>query len=313
MAQVPYDTRATWSWGEDLPQAAPPTSSDSEWVHSDNEWVDEEDSHLPGAFEAEEPKLEETPAQDIPASNPKPQRHYRPRTCRICLEVVNPSFEPIPEGIPSRFTPAPKVQYISEEAESGRLISPCKCTGTGRYVHEGCLQEWRHSDGGRRAYWECPTCKFKYRLERMNWGRWLNSTFLQLFLTILIMFTTIFIFGFIADPIINLYLDPYDTITSLPSGGLAEQLLEDEDASWAEHFLKGIASLGLLGFVKAFFAMSPWHWWNLRQSGVLGGGGRGRRGTGRERLENISWTLVIIGIGTFLYVSEKEVNTRRNC
>ncbi|OWP01077.1 hypothetical protein B2J93_4809 [Marssonina coronariae] len=113
------------------------------------------------------------------------------------------------------------------------------------------------------------------------------------------MIATVFVFGFIADPIINLYLDPYDTITSLPSGGPA-MLLEDDDASWIEHFLKGLASLGLLGFVKVFFAMSPWHWWNMRNSGVLGGGGRRRGGTGRERLSDISWTIVVIGVITFL-------------
>lgn len=117
------------------------------------------------------------------------------------------------------------------------------------------------------------------------------------------MLLTIFAFGFVADPIINLYLDPYDTITSIPSQKLSDFHLESEDGSWAEHFLKGVASLGLLGFVKAFFAMSPWHWWNLRQTGVLGGGRARRGGTGRDRLENISWGLVIIGIMTFLYVS----------
>jgi hypothetical protein len=123
-------------------------------------------------------------------------------------------------------------------------------------------------------------------------------------LTIAILFTTIFVFGFIADPIINLYLDPYDTITSIPSGGPAPLLFEDDDEpTWAEHFLKGLASLGLLGFVKVFFAMSPWHWWNLRQSGVIGGGSRARGTTGRDRLENISWSLVLIGVVTFLYVS----------
>ncbi|KAJ5054148.1 uncharacterized protein L3040_000430 [Drepanopeziza brunnea f. sp. 'multigermtubi'] len=121
----------------------------------------------------------------------------------------------------------------------------------------------------------------------------------QVLITLTIMTTTVFVFGFIADPIINLYLDPYDTIISLPSGGTAS-LLEDENASWIEHFLKGLASLGLLGFVKVFFAMSPWHWWNLRQTGVLGGSGRRRAGTGRERLSDISWTIVIIGVITFL-------------
>jgi hypothetical protein len=119
---------------------------------------------------------------------------------------------------------------------------------------------------------------------------------------------TIFIFGFIADPIINLYLDPYETITSLPLGGKAVPQFEDEDLTWTEHFLKGLASLGLLGFVKVFFAMSPWQWWNLRQTGVIGGGGgRGRGGTGRDRLENISWSLVIIGVITFLYAVWKWV------
>jgi hypothetical protein len=307
MSQVPYETRSTWSW----PEETPPRS-----------YV-EEDISLPGGFEDEPEKQEDNPAQEeIPSentkgasNNPRPQRHYAPRTCRICLEVVIPSFEPAQEGIPSMFNPAPKVQYISEDPDSGRLISPCRCTGTGRYVHEGCLQQWRHADKryGQRNYWECPTCKFKYRLERMRWSRWISSTFLQIFLTVSIMFATIFIFGFIADPIINLYLDPYDTITSLPTGGLSELHLEDEDGSWTEHFLKGIASLGLLGFVKAFFAMSPWHWWNLRQSGVLGGGGRGRRGTGRERLENISWSLVIIGVVTFLYVSEIGIGELNSC
>jgi len=113
------------------------------------------------------------------------------------------------------------------------------------------------------------------------------------------MLTTVFVFGFIADPIINLYLDPYETITSLPTGGTHAIHFEDEESTWLEHFLKGLASLGLLGFVKVIFAMSPWHWWNLRNSGILGGG-RGRAANGRDRMENISWTVVIIGIITFL-------------
>lgn len=133
----------------------------------------------------------------------------------------------------------------------------------------------------------------------------MTSTTLQIAITFTIMFATIFIFGFIADPIINLYLDPLDTITTTATGRkLPAITLEDDRATWAEHFVKGLASLGLLGFVKMFFAMGPWHWWNMRQGGLLGGGtrraGRGRQG-GRERLENISWTVVVIGVITFLF------------
>jgi hypothetical protein len=198
--------------------------------------------------------------------------------------------------------PKPRVRYISDDPDAGRLIRPCKCRGTQQYVHEGCLQQWRHSDSSYKArtYWECPTCKFKYNLERMKWSRWLSSTFLQIAITTAIMFSTIFIFGFIADPIFNLWLDPYETITSLPSRGMSG-LLERDDTSWAEHFLKGFASLGLLGFTQVFFAMSPWQRWNLRGGG--GGGRRATRGrTGRDRLEDISWVVVIIGVVTFLLV-----------
>lgn len=251
------------------------------------------------------PPEEPQPPTDAPPSH---EGHYPSRTCRICLEEIFPTFEPASEGMTAMFNPRPKVTYISSDPASGRLIRPCKCRGSQQYVHEGCLQEWRHADPsyGRRTYFECPTCKFQYRLERIKWSRWLTSTTLQIFITFAIMLTTIFLFGFVADPIINLYLDPLDTITTTATGGRLPAIALEEDAvSWGEHFVKGLASLGLLGFVKVFFAMSPWHWWNLRQAGVIGGGtrrARGRQG-GRERLENISWTVVVIGVITFLFVS----------
>ncbi|KAK7755888.1 hypothetical protein SLS62_002175 [Diatrype stigma] len=107
------------------------------------------------------------------------------------------------------------------------------------------------------------------------------------------------------DPILNLWLDPVGTIAdTVAAGSLTPHekldILEDENLGWAEHFLKGMFSLGLLGFAKAFLAMSPWQWWNLRTSGVIGGGGR-RGATGRDRMENISLTLVLIGVLTFLW------------
>jgi hypothetical protein len=271
--------------------------------------------HTPGSFGGEEQEGQEHPGEEGEQHNedtneanapPRFQRHYPPRTCRICLEEVLPTFEPLTGGIPSILHPAPNVKYVSSDPSSGRLIRPCKCRGSQKYVHEGCLQEWRHADPayGRRNFWECPTCKFRYRLERMRWSRYISSTFMQIAITLAIMLGTIFVFGFVADPIINLYLDPYDTITSLPSGGRPAIQFEDEDGSWIEHFIKGLASLGLLGFVKVFFALGPWQWFNLR-NGLLGGR---RRGGGRDRLEDISWTVVIIGIVTFLAVSDTDLS-----
>ncbi|KAH8599147.1 hypothetical protein B0O99DRAFT_683127 [Bisporella sp. PMI_857] len=298
MSSVPYDTKASWTWPKEEPEEHIPAQP-----------VD--DKSFPGAFtDIEEEYLDTHKEEEQPREGPpQSRRHYSPRTCRICLEVVQPTFEPITDGFTSRFNPAPKVSYISSEPELGRLIRPCKCRGSSRYVHEGCLNQWRIVQHSTKNYWQCPTCNFKYKLNRLKWSAWIQSTTLQIFLTVVILLGTIFILGFIADPIINIYLDPYDTITSIPTKGIPEiHLDDDDDGGWAEHFAKGLASLGLLGMIKAFFVMSPWQWWNIRTSGLLGGTARGRRGgTGRERMENISWTLVLIGVMTFLYGTWKFV------
>lgn len=281
----------TWSWPEEA--ASVPvqnqSTSDKREPEQAGQSKHNEDSELP------QPKEE----------HPK-QKHYPPRTCRICLEVVPPTYQEATDGIPGIFTPRADVRYISAEPESGRLIRPCKCKGSQRYVHEGCLQAWRHADPGyaRRNYWECPTCHTQYRLERMRWSRWISSTFTQLLLTVLILFVTVTVCGFFGDPIISFYLDPYDTIASVPSAlSKGDVHLIEEGSSWLEHYVKGFASLGLLGFVKVLFAMSPWQWWNLRSSGMIGGGNRARRGgNGRDRLESISWSIVFVGVVTFLWV-----------
>lgn len=115
----------------------------------------------------------------------------------------------------------------------------------------------------------------------------------QAALTLLIFTVCIFILGFIADPIFNLWLDPVgtlgDTVTTVIGDldDFSEPLFETT-GSWWEHFVKGFFSLGVVGILKSMFVMSPWHWFSLR------GGGR-RRGSGRGRVENISLILVVIG------------------
>ncbi|KAI0873876.1 hypothetical protein GGS24DRAFT_365257 [Hypoxylon argillaceum] len=221
------------------------------------------------------------------------------RKCRICLESVPPTYEDVGvlNGIGNRRR---KRQYISEDGD--RLISPCLCKGSIKYMHEGCLRLWRNENTAR-AY-ECDICKYRYRIERLSVAQRVRSPVLSLMMTLAILMVTIFMLGFIADPILGLWLDPVGTITDtvIPGGRLADEDVIDlgEADGWFEHFLKGIFSLGLLGFAKAFLAMSPWQWWNLRTSGIVSGGAR-RAGTGRQRMENINLTLVLIGVLTFLF------------
>jgi hypothetical protein len=119
-------------------------------------------------------------------------------------------------------------------------------------------------------------------------------------LTLAVFLVSTFVLGFVADPVINFYLDPYGSFSSRYSREQIDPFKEeDEVSSWSEHFIKGFASLGVLGFLKVFVT-SPWRWWNVRSSGFRGG----RAGsTGRDRVADISWVVLIIGIGTILLVS----------
>lgn len=118
-------------------------------------------------------------------------------------------------------------------------------------------------------------------------------------LTLGILMFTIFLLGFIADPIINLYVDPLDTIYYTefwqPSA-LADGLPTGRKTAWLEHLVKGLASLGVLSFIKVVLAFSPW--WSMRSSGVFSGG----RTTGRNRVASIGWMVILIGVGSFLWV-----------
>ncbi|KAK4098274.1 hypothetical protein N658DRAFT_499693 [Parathielavia hyrcaniae] len=285
-------------------------------------WPSEEDNHaaasdeqLPAAApSASAPSADNTADATGPTPPPSQnQRRYKPRMCRICFEVVQPTTE-LDESLAGRvFSSAPRVRYVSEDPESGRLMSPCHCKGSSKYVHEGCLRAWRNSSPNasplsNRNFWRCPTCHFEYRLERLRWGGWLSSGVLRIALTVVIMTVAIFCLGFVADPIINFWVDPFgtlaETLLDLDLDFEEPVLADSEPGSWSAHFVKGFLSLGLLGFLKTMFIMSPWNWFNVR----FGTGGRRRHGTGRNRMEQVNWALVAIGVITFMGATWKFVN-----
>ena len=300
MTSTNADPQGTWSWPEDI---RPQNGIES----------DRRQRTAPGAYPEDKsgvPSLDfEAPEKAHSTDQPLPKRKERwaSRTCRICFETVQPTFEPLSEHLPASLQGKQRPVYLSEDHELGRLICPCKCKGSSKYVHEGCLQQWRHSspDYAKRNYWECPTCHYRYRLERMRWGRWISSGVTQVSLTVLIFITTLFFLGFVADPIINFYSDPWAIFSSRPLENLRSRkyaIIEEDATTWPEHFLRGLASMGVLGFLQYLLTLSPWHWlrWNVRSGGV----GSGRGATGRHRVQNISWIVIAIGVAVFLWVRD---------
>jgi E3 ubiquitin-protein ligase DOA10 len=55
-----------------------------------------------------------------------------------------------------------------ETVESGRLFSPCLCSGSSGHIHEACLSQWRRSNAA--AYFRCGVCKYAYRTSRQYYA-----------------------------------------------------------------------------------------------------------------------------------------------
>ncbi|KAH8164954.1 hypothetical protein CIB48_g3301 [Xylaria polymorpha] len=245
---------SNWSWG-DIPRTpgSPTNATASTSFRPPPSTPPHESSHA---------RQRTSPPETNAEGEPK-----HSRKCRICLECVPPTYEEagVLDGMRNR---RPRRQYISEDGD--RLISPCLCKGSIKYMHEGCLKLWMNENPSKG--YNCDICKYQYRMERLSWALRLRSPFISLMMTLAILFVTIFLLGFVADPILGLWLDPVGTITDtvIPGGRFAHEdaINLGEADGWFEHLLKGVFSLGLLGFVKAFLAMSPWQWWNLRTSGI---------------------------------------------
>lgn len=161
----------------------------------------------------------------------------------------------------------------------------------------------------KNAYLKCDLCGYQYNTKRLLVHDILLSRIARMLLTIVIVVLLMFVLGFVADPIINLYVDPVETMatarfwTPVTMDNISE---EANDSWWIQHFMKGFVSIGVVGFLKAVLLANPWQFWNLRHSGLLGGGARAGN-TGRDRAVNISWIAVVIGVGSALYFFYQQV------
>ncbi|KAH7040106.1 uncharacterized protein B0I36DRAFT_357452 [Microdochium trichocladiopsis] len=258
----------------------------------------QQNNHAHGESSYQQPTAEtESEAEPEHRPEPRPRPRTESRQCWMCHDEEFPTYEEpsVLDGVRRRRL---RKKWIPKDPSTGPLLSPCLCKGSIGYIHESCLKEYMQNHGA----FKCPTCGYTYQMQRLTWAARIQSPLLTLLLTLGIFVVTTFLLGYVGDYILELYLDPLGTIRdSVTTGGLNIDEEMDFDLgsdSWALHFVKGLLSLGLLGFVKAFLAMTPWQWWNLRTSATV----YGRAGaTGRRRVENINLAFVVIGVFTFLW------------
>eukprot|EP01101_Sappina_pedata_P001636 TRINITY_DN11717_c0_g1_i1.p1 TRINITY_DN11717_c0_g1~~TRINITY_DN11717_c0_g1_i1.p1 ORF type:complete len:220 (-),score=40.34 TRINITY_DN11717_c0_g1_i1:65-724(-) len=114
--------------------------------------------------------------------------------CRICLSPTLSDSQQTTNCDSSCIPP------VSTAQPSDSLVSPCSCTGSMRFVHLGCLQNWlryrshqtsasqeltNSGDGHEECYrifrivnQRCEVCKGRYKLRYLlrNWRKWKMPT-----------------------------------------------------------------------------------------------------------------------------------------
>lgn len=111
-------------------------------------------------------------------SGPPPRAHAPPESvhmCRICLS--------------------------EDTAPGDRLLAPCRCKGTARYVHASCLDRWRSVSMRRDSVIACDQCRTPYKLRASATARLLASP-LQHTATALLLLFIVIVLGGVAGSIL---------------------------------------------------------------------------------------------------------------
>tara|TARA_B110001452_G_C15202619_1_gene417285 strand:+ start:136 stop:1236 length:1101 start_codon:yes stop_codon:yes gene_type:complete len=174
-------------------------------------------------------------------------RLYPPTNEVMCAHAGEPSDASYPSA---DFKPMCRICLETDAPDDDPLIAPCRCSGSMKWVHRKCLNEWRAQEQVPLSFTHCPQCKFQYRTE-LDEG---EKTFKNLKLTVFVARDTIGLFllvqAFLAG--VAFLMHACD-----PDGAIAKLYPE----KWAEskaalHFSVGpyyvttcIGSLAILGFV----------------------------------------------------------------
>merc|ERR1719193_2423675 len=118
--------------------------------------------------------------------------------CRVVSSV--PSESGVTEGSVDSAERNCRICLESEETRAtGRLFAPCICKGSMKYVHTKCLNEWRALATGTKNFYECPQCKFKYKIERTPLADFFEDDRLAIAMALFTFLVALFIFGLLFE------------------------------------------------------------------------------------------------------------------
>ncbi|KAF9141141.1 hypothetical protein BGX30_005355, partial [Mortierella sp. GBA39] len=124
------------------------------------------------------------------------------RRCRICLEGEDDDSTRSTNQDRSRGNHRHNhSDEEDEESEKNRLISPCLCKGSTRYIHLGCLEQWRTTSSHRENFYRCEICHYKYSFRRPWAASILGSKWFLRVTTVLIVILLAYAFAWIGRAI----------------------------------------------------------------------------------------------------------------
>jgi hypothetical protein len=68
----------------------------------------------------------------------------------------------------SMISDVPKCRICHDDADGHRLIAPCRCKGSSKWVHRNCLDVWRSSPLRDDVFDACEVCQAKYEFAVEN-------------------------------------------------------------------------------------------------------------------------------------------------
>jgi len=136
------------------------------------------------------------------------------------------------------FSGEPTCRICLGDEFDGRMISPCLCKGSMRFVHIECLTQWRTTSRNKESFFACDSCQYRYSFRRPGWASMLRSALVVHFVTLVLFVILIAICGHTANLADYLFFD----------GGLGKTLgLNFDDDQMAELMeLYGEAGGGLI-------------------------------------------------------------------
>ncbi|CAG8639668.1 36067_t:CDS:2 [Racocetra persica] len=165
-----------------------------------------------------------------------------------------------------------------EEESLGRLISPCLCKGTMRYVHVECLNHWRLRSQKKSSFFQCDECKYKYAFRRTTIAKFATNEY------------------YIADD----YDFKYDPLFFREKMEFSKIFKIDY-----VHILLGFMFVGFVGFVQLLFSLM---WFGPFRFGPTGGASGGRRGV--DGITAVFFTIIVaVGILKAVYGMYKLVRS----